>query len=642
MRVYTCIVNSYDSLKPLPPGVEGVCFSDDPDLASHGWEVRPLMYPSGSSRDISWRHKWGSHALFPGEDTLWIDASYSLQALPPPSECALFRHYNTRVRSISDEIGYITLCKRWEGVRDRLLAEYALKRYRAEGYTDASGRHAETGFLVRKDTPGTRRLNEVMLAECCIAGSRDQTVFEYAAWRAGVELEFLEGTSKSNKYAALFSAGHATPARPRIYYFTPYDKRGLGYAYNQCCQLVPNDAWICLVDSDVMLFPSNFGDVIADAIHKHPEYDVFVTRCTRAGADTARYTIGDEVANEQNLVRLRESILKWQAEHVGEVSPLKSDIIGHVMVFKKRLWNEVPFPTEGDFRATAWTPDRRAARVLGVDTAWSRRLRDAGKRVGMLDGVVACHYYRMGIDNAAHKCFLEANLQDGEVSVMPMGESNVHYFVPYSREGLARAYNNACSIVPDGDWICLMDADVMLFPSNFGDIVEQAVNADPEVDVWTCMTTRINCNERTVCPGGQRSGERDLVKLRQAACDHAKLHEGQTERLPTQWLAGYFLLFRKELWKEHPFVEQCSGKKVMGVDTGWSNAVHKAGKKFGLIKGLLAVHYYSLGGNRVAHIRELEGNEAPKRTAPTKRTNVQLISRAEKLRRMALTQQGQV
>ncbi len=600
MRIYTCIVNAYDTLKPLPSAMRGVCFSDDPDISSHGWEVRPLMYPSGSSRDISWRHKWGSHALFPGEDTLWIDASYLLHDLPPVVECGMFRHYNPRVRSIADEIQYIDLCGRWEGEQDRMLAVAALERYKTEGYTDDLGRHPETGFLVRQDTPAVRRLNEIMLAECCIAGSRDQTVFDYAAWRVGLDWDRLSGTSKDNQYATLYSAGHANIARPRIYYFTPYDKRGLGYAYNQCCQLVPNDAWICLVDADVMLFPSNFGDIIAAAIQRHPEYDVFVTRTTRAGADHARYTIGPEVEQERDLVKIRESILRWQAEHVNEVTPLNTDIIGHVMVFRKSLWNQVPFPSEGDHRASVWTPGKRLSRVLGVDTAWSGML--AGKRVGMIEGLVACHYYRMGMDDGAHKQWIEANTLEGEVSIMPMGDKMIHYFVPYSREGLGKAYNNACRIVPDGDWICLMDADVMLFPSNFGDIVEDAITRDPEVDVWTCMVTRVSCNEKAVCPGGKRDEDRDLHSLKQKAMNQAKEKAGVVSRLEARTLAGYFLLFRKEFWEKHPFPE---GGGVLCVDTGWSQGLKAT---FGLIEGLLAIHYYSLAEERSNHVRFLRNS----------------------------------
>jgi hypothetical protein len=158
-----------------------------------------------------------------------------------------------------------------------------------------------------------------------------------------------------------------------------------------------------------------------------------------------------------------------------------------------------------------------------------------------------------------------------------------------------------------------MDADLMLFPCTYGNIIEAAIEGDPGVDVWTCMVTRVSCNENVVCPGGKRWEERDLVHLQHSACEHARLNSGKCTRLNTPWLAGYFLLFRKSLWKEFPFPEMGIGgrggtkmSRVMSIDTGWSNTLSKAGKTFGLINGLLAVHYYSLDGDRIGHIRELE------------------------------------
>ena len=190
---------------------------------------------------------------------------------------------------------------------------------------------------------------------------------------------------------------------------------------------------------------------------------------------------------------------------------------------------------------------------------------------------------------------------------IPMAES-VYYFTPYDKRGVGVAYNECCKIVPSGAWICLMDADVMLFPSHFGDIVQEALRARPDIDIWTCMVTRVNNAEKIVCPQGRKSEERDLVKLKQASCHHSNMMRGKVSDFEFKSLAGYFLLFRKEFWEKHPFPERSGHRGIMGIDTEWSQKCHREGAKFGLIEGLLAVHYYSLGENRDAHIRELEGN----------------------------------
>lgn len=187
-------------------------------------------------------------------------------------------------------------------------------------------------------------------------------------------------------------------------------------------------------------------------------------------------------------------------------------------------------------------------------------------------------------------------------------QEDIYYFVPYHKDGLGVAYNKCCEIVPGGSWICIMDADVMLFPSRFGDIVQSAIRAMPEVDVWTTMVTRISNAERKVCPGGQRDEERDLVKLKEKALKHAIDNAGRVSLLETPALAGYFMLFRKEFWEKNPFPAHSSGRCVLWIDTHWSMGAKANGAKFGLIEGLLAVHYYSLEGQRGSHMKELEAN----------------------------------
>lgn len=79
---YTAIYGGYDAeLWPAPslPGVDFVCFTDDPGLSGDGWimmvEERPEAHPRMKAK---W-FKINPHRVFPdAERTLWVDGSHRL------------------------------------------------------------------------------------------------------------------------------------------------------------------------------------------------------------------------------------------------------------------------------------------------------------------------------------------------------------------------------------------------------------------------------------------------------------------------------------------------------------------------------------------------------------------------------------
>jgi len=153
------------------------------------------------------------------------------------------------------------------------------------------------------------------------------------------------------------------------------------------------------MDFDVMLFPASIGILIEDAISKFgAHYDFFSCLTNRVLAKNM--CVGGKISGEKDLVNLYKLAMSRIEQSGTHVSKWKGSFAGYFMLFRKRLWDEIPFPNIG-------LANKKACRVLGIDTEWHRRLIKAEKRIGCLDGVTAVHYYRLAEDHAEHRAMLE-------------------------------------------------------------------------------------------------------------------------------------------------------------------------------------------------------------------------------------------
>ena len=197
MRVYTCVYGGFDSIHPLPPGIEGTCFTDAPRGPIGGWTFVHDPGSRPSRRRSSRYYKIMSHLAFPGEDTLYIDGHIQLVGLPPAAELGCFLH-----RWIPTSREEVDEClKRGRFVPGDLeLARAQVARYAAEGFPDDGG-HTENGFIVRGSTPRVQAFNELWLSEYASGCSRDQVCADYARWKTGIPLTVLPGTVARSAYA---------------------------------------------------------------------------------------------------------------------------------------------------------------------------------------------------------------------------------------------------------------------------------------------------------------------------------------------------------------------------------------------------------------------------------------------------------
>jgi GT2 family glycosyltransferase len=165
----------------------------------------------------------------------------------------------------------------------------------------------------------------------------------------------------------------------KVYYFTPYaTNKNLGAAYNEYMELLPNDDdWACFLDGDTMFLIPDWGNIIQQAIEKHPDTGMFTCYTNRVNNPQQLYR---GMFSENGDIRAHRNIaIACRELHPYQVTPLSRVISGMMMVIQKKTWKEFRF---GDG-------------LLGVDTNISRRLLKAGKPVMLMQGIYLLHYYRM-------------------------------------------------------------------------------------------------------------------------------------------------------------------------------------------------------------------------------------------------------
>jgi len=181
----------------------------------------------------------------------------------------------------------------------------------------------------------------------------------------------------------------------------------------------------------------------------------------------------------------------------------------------------------------------------------------------------------------------------------------IYYFTTYHRGGLGHAKNAICRIVPDttdgeANWIGLIDADVMLFPTHWGTLVSDAIRKNPNFSAFCCRANR--CHNTSQQLVAHLKDEPNLIILKHAATEIAAKHGTEVEEITTG-VSGFFLLFPKSLWKTYPFpVIDTLGRRNLGIETDWIRVLRRDGHKIGMLKGLMAVHYYRMDTNSRAHL----------------------------------------
>jgi alkaline ceramidase TOD1/glycosyltransferase MUCI70-like protein len=179
--IYSALYGGYDWPKPLPNGVTGVLYTDDPDLEVEGWEVRLFTMDHVVADDPMMQHKWWkTHPLeaLPHVDaSIWLDAS--MQVMVPDyaqrhvralgeDDWACVRHPSRSC--IYPEAEFSATLPRYFS-QTKLLAQAA--HYASIGHPANWGLVA-TGSNIRRHTPLVEKVSDLWWDECVNWSHQDQ------------------------------------------------------------------------------------------------------------------------------------------------------------------------------------------------------------------------------------------------------------------------------------------------------------------------------------------------------------------------------------------------------------------------------------------------------------------------------------
>jgi hypothetical protein len=175
----------------------------------------------------------------------------------------------------------------------------------------------------------------------------------------------------------------------KIWNFIPYSiNRDYGSEVNKYCELVPNDNDIIIInDVDCLaLTPANIH-VFKNAIDNAPDdWGMLIPYTNRV--KQYRQVFDRSQFDNPNIKDHREIALKLAKQPLQFIH-LNIPISGLVMCFRKSTWKEL-----GGFKSG----------IIGVDTAWSNKVRRSGKKIYLVNQLYYFHYYRFNthINDKSH------------------------------------------------------------------------------------------------------------------------------------------------------------------------------------------------------------------------------------------------
>jgi cellulose synthase/poly-beta-1,6-N-acetylglucosamine synthase-like glycosyltransferase len=164
----------------------------------------------------------------------------------------------------------------------------------------------------------------------------------------------------------------------------------------------------------------------------------------------------------------------------------------------------------------------------------------------------------------------------------------VYYSNPYSVEkNMGKAINDHRKLVPnDKDWIVIQDMDMMYLTPDCGKRIYDALKLDGDkFGLVGCYTNRLRAVHQL--HDGKFSNNHDIRDHYRIALTYDK---PGIENIGLLGVAGFFMAFRKEVWKRAKGFEENS----IVFDTRFNIKVRSLRMKIGLIRGLYVYHQYRI------------------------------------------------
>lgn len=376
--IYTVITGNYDALRPplvRSAGFDYICFTDSPDLACEGWEMRridPVADPCRQQRAI----KIMPHKYLPEyQQTVYIDGSHQQKADITQlidddfSGSWLLKIHPTRKCIYQEGEACIKHGKASaEAVRQQLTA------YVAEGMPGDAGLY-ETGIMIRDNQPEVNAICEDWYQEIVKHTHRDQLSLPVVLRRYGYKPQTI-GARTMNQYFTIHK--HNGGDLPRVWYSTPFaTDKNIGRAYNEFCEMVPDGDWICLRDGDTMFLHPHWGKQLQDVVLKHGQ-EYALLGCITNRLRSTRQLYGNSFSDDPDILNHKRIADELYTGKYDSVRNAGHEIAGLLMFFPKSTWKQVQFQEN----------------TIHFDSLFSQAVLQHGGKIGLMEGVYCFHFYR--------------------------------------------------------------------------------------------------------------------------------------------------------------------------------------------------------------------------------------------------------
>ena len=214
--IYTAIVGDYDQLNEpevKPAGCDFVCFTDQ-DIESETWEVRKIDRQYGDSTRDARMHKVLAHKyLFEYDVSIWVDGNIVVRGdvnelideYLGDVHMAIYDKRNNEWDPrdcVYEELDALLEIgeRRGRHKDDPEVMKAQVERYRKEGYPEHNGMIISMIMFRRHNEQDVIEAMEMWWSEIEKGSRRDQLSYNYAVWKTGLEIIFLPGDSRDNKY----------------------------------------------------------------------------------------------------------------------------------------------------------------------------------------------------------------------------------------------------------------------------------------------------------------------------------------------------------------------------------------------------------------------------------------------------------
>ena len=170
----------------------------------------------------------------------------------------------------------------------------------------------------------------------------------------------------------------------KIFFTQAWDNgKKLGRYYNEFMNLLPDDAYGCLMDYDTQFLTNDFGKHLYEYIKLYPNA-TFTCRTNRMHKSNTNQQLTGIERDNHDILYHRE-IARKRKIHLYEVTKLndhrrKELMGGMLMLISKKVWREV-----GGFKEEG---------ILDVDNKFHLSLIQHDKEVLCMEGIYIYHWYR--------------------------------------------------------------------------------------------------------------------------------------------------------------------------------------------------------------------------------------------------------